>query len=215
MSISGKALTRIQSSIGELRLCKDMLVIPPTEHIIRGFLFEWTPYKGLFHFWRVVLPLYTPWPVITLGYGDRLAKGYIDLGEAEFDRSVASLVEIILGGELEDLRSISTPERFLKRFGGPSVNEGYTPGISEFHAALTYYLVGNLQFCLDILEDYAGQDLWPSRVDDHLSARDLLREMRIDPSAGERKIRALEAASVERFGLAPSLPATSVLRHAS
>ena len=205
MTMSGRALKRFEESFSGLRLCKRMLVVLPTEHIIRCFLFERTPYKGLFYFWRVVLPLYTPYPALTLGFGRRLAKAsYIDLGEAEFERSVAHLTEIISQGELADLRSISTPQDFLDRFGGPTPKEG--DGMrSLLHAAFTYYLVGNIPLCIDILEDFAGQDLHTGTVDYHLSARDLAREMRLDPSAGARKIKALEIATIRRFALIPTI----------
>jgi hypothetical protein len=206
MTMSGSALKRLQQRFNDLRLCKDMLVVPPTEHIVRGFLFERTPYKGLFYFWRVVVPLYTQWSVITLGYSKRLSGGnYIDLSEPEFEQSVRGLSEIIANSELDDLRSICGPQEFLDRFGGASVNEGYVPLIYPFDAALTYYLVGKRTFCLDILDDYAAQDLKPGMVDIHYSARDLAREMRIDPSAGDRKVRALETTSIERFALGSTM----------
>jgi hypothetical protein len=183
-----------------------MLVVPPTEHIIRCFLFERTPYKGLFYFWRVVLPLYTQWPVITLGYGKRLAKGgYMDLSDSQIEQSIHNLIESLSQGELDDLRAIRGPQEFLARFGGASVHEGFTPLISPFNAALTYYLVGNIPFCIDILEDFASEDLRPGRVDIQLAARDLAREMRVDPSAGDRKINALEKINIERFALGPTL----------
>jgi hypothetical protein len=183
-----------------------MLVVPPTEHIIRCFAFERTPYKGLFYFWRVVLPLYTQWPVVTLNYSKRLAKGaYIDLSELELERSVQQLAQIISAGELDDLRAIHQPREFLDRFGGASVDDGFTPMISLFDAALTYYLVGNIPFCLDILDDFACEDLPPGSVDIHLSARDLAREMRTDPSAGKRKIQALEKINIERFDLGSTM----------
>ena len=92
MTMSGKALKLIQKSFGDLRLCKDLLVVPPTEHIIRCFMFERTPYKGLFYFWRVVLPLYTQWPFITLGYSKRLAEGgYVDLSASALEQSIPRL----------------------------------------------------------------------------------------------------------------------------
>jgi hypothetical protein len=206
MTMSGKALKLLQKSFSDLHLCRDLLVVSPTEHIIRCFTFERTPYKGLFYFWRVVLPLYTPWPVVRLGYSTRLAKGdYIDLSDSELEPSIQRLVEIISQGELDDLRAIHRPREFLDRFGGASVDEGYTPMIYPFEAALTYYLVGNIAFCLDILDDFAGQDLPPGMVDVHLSARDLAREMRIDPSAGARKIQALERINIEYFALGPTM----------
>jgi hypothetical protein len=206
MTMSGKALRLLQKSFGDLRLCKALLVVPPTEHIIRCFLFERTPYKGLFYFWRVVLPLYTQWPVVTLNYGKRLAKGgYVDLSESQLERSVQQLAQIISAGELDDLRAIRQPREFLDRFGGASADDGFTPMISPFDAALTYYLVGNIPFCLDVLDDFACEDLQPGSVDIHLSARDLAREMRIDSSAGEKKIKTLEKINIERFALGPTV----------
>jgi hypothetical protein len=206
MSMSGRALKLLQKSFGDLRLCKDMLVVPPTDHIIRCFVFERTPYKGLFYFWRVVLPLYTQWSVVTLRYSTRLAKGaYIDLGEAAFEQSIRDLRQIIAEGPLDDLRSIRDPQEFLNRFGGALVAEGYTPPMYPFDAALTYYLVGKIAFCLEILDDFASEDLHPGRVDIHRSARDLAREMRLDPSAGTRKIQALERINIERFALRPTM----------
>ncbi len=206
MTMSGNALKLLQERFKDLRLCKNMLVVPPTEHIIRGFLFERTSYKGLFYFWRVLVPLYTQWPVITLSYGKRLSSGnYIDLSESEFEQSVRSLIEIIGNSELGDLRSIRGPQEFLDRFGGVSVNDGYVPLIYPFDAALTYYLIGKPTFCLDILDDYAAEDLRPGMVDIHYSARDLAREMRIDPSAGDRKVKALETTNIERFALGSTM----------
>jgi hypothetical protein len=78
--------------------------------------------------------------------------------------------------------------------------------MNPFDAALTYYLVGNVRFCLEILDDFAGEDLRPGRVDIHLSARDLARDMRIDPAAGMAKVRALEKINAERFALGPTMP---------
>jgi hypothetical protein len=206
VTMSGTALKLLQKSISDLCVCKDMLVVPPTDHIIRCFQFERTPYKGLFYFWRVVLPLYAQWPVVTLGYSKRLAKGdYIDLSEPELEQSIERLVQIILQGELDDLRALRHPKEFLDRFGGGSINEGYTPMIYPFDAALTYYLVGNIPLCLDALDDFACEDLHEGMVDVHLSARDLARDIRIDPSAGDKKIQALEKINTERFALGPTM----------
>ena len=105
MSISGKALKLIQKSLPELHLCKSFLVLPPTEHLLRGFAFERTPYKGLFYFWRVIRPLYSTVPEVTLGYGEGLADSdYIDLSSSEMEASVRRLVDIIANQELDVLR---------------------------------------------------------------------------------------------------------------
>ena len=103
--MSGKALRRIQKSLNDLYICKDRLVVPRT------------PYKGLFYFWRVLGPLYSP--VQTLPYSSRLVNSdYISLDDSEMETSVRRLVEAISGGELEFLRSIRRPEDFLEQFGG-------------------------------------------------------------------------------------------------
>ena len=198
-------MKRLQRSFSDLRLCKNVLVIPPTGHIIGGFVFEYTPYKGLFYFWRTVMPLYTLRPVVELSHSERLAKGdYIDLSDAEFERSIARLVDVI-SGELEDLRSIHDPETFLERFGGPSIEEGYSARLGAFDAGMTYYLMGKIEFCLNALEYLAGEDLVPGARDTRMSWRALLREMRIDPSAVGRMIAELEAVNIRTFGLEPTI----------
>ncbi len=206
MTMSGNALKRIEGSFSGLRLCKYRLIVCPTDHIIRFFVFERTPYKGLFYFWRVVLPLYTPYPFETLGCGERLARSdYIDLSEAELERSVARLTGIIAQRELDDLRSIFSPQDYLDRFGGPAADDGYTPRIGALYSAFAYYLTGRIQLCIDILDDFGGKDIRPHDADHHLSARALAKEMRRDPAAGGRRMRELEIATIKRFALAPTM----------
>jgi hypothetical protein len=206
MSISGKALRLLQRSLTDLCICKDMLVVPPTEHFTRCFMFERTPYKGLFYFWGVVMPLYSTYPIITLGYSRRLANGdYINLGDSELEASIRRLADIISHGERQFLESIRGPDDFLEKFGGDSRNEGFTPRIFAIDAALTYYLVGNTPFCLDILDDYVAEDMQLGAVRSHLFARDLARDIRADPSAGRRFIESRETENIKRFGLAPTV----------
>lgn len=38
----------------------DMLVIGPTSHIVRGFLFERTPAKNAYYLWALIVPLFCP-----------------------------------------------------------------------------------------------------------------------------------------------------------
>jgi hypothetical protein len=203
MTMSGNALKLIQRSLGDLRVCKNMLVVPPTERYLRCFMFERTLGKGLFYFWGVIKPLYSPIPVITLGYSRRLANSdYIDLGDLEFEASVRRLTDIISHGELQFLESIRGPAEFLENFGGDSRHEGVTPRIFAIEAALTYYLLGNIPFCLDILDEYVSQDMGIGAVKTHLEARDLARGIRNDPSAGHRFIDRYQSENIKRFGLA-------------
>ena len=73
MSISRKTLTLVQRVLPSL--CLSMLVMPPTQNILRAYHFERTPYKGQFYLWRIVMPLYRPAEDLLLNYSDRLAEG--------------------------------------------------------------------------------------------------------------------------------------------
>jgi len=75
MSMQRKTLRLIQPRLKGTRLCKDVLVVLPTEHLLRGFLFERTPYKEMHYLWRVITPLYHPANHIYLDYSKRLSKG--------------------------------------------------------------------------------------------------------------------------------------------
>jgi hypothetical protein len=72
MSIAQDVLQRVQQSLSGTRLSGDVLVVIPTKHIVRGFLFERTTEKGMYYFWRLVMPLYRPTNSIYLNYSVKL-----------------------------------------------------------------------------------------------------------------------------------------------
>jgi hypothetical protein len=39
---------------------KNMVVLSPTEFIVRGFLFERTTTKNAYYLWRLIVPLFAP-----------------------------------------------------------------------------------------------------------------------------------------------------------
>jgi hypothetical protein len=208
MTISGKALNRLAAAFPDLRRCKGLLVIPPTEHILRCFTFERTPYKGTFYFWGVVWPLYHQWPILM---GERLANcRYIDLSEAAFESSIDLLVDVVRN-ELDGLRSVRTPMDLLDQYGGERWREGETR-MGAFLAAMTYYLVGEIPFCLSYLDDIASDDFMCIHADFRNFARDFAADIRVDPAAGLKKIQTLEAANIEYFGLAPTVRTGTVGR---
>src|SRR5262249_22056230 len=53
-SIQRETLRLIQSTLKGTRLCKDVLVVLPTEHLLRGFVFERTLHKETYCLWRVI-----------------------------------------------------------------------------------------------------------------------------------------------------------------
>ena len=56
MSIQRETLRLIQGDLKGTRLCGDVLVVLPTEHLLRGFVFERTLEKEMYYLWRVTKP---------------------------------------------------------------------------------------------------------------------------------------------------------------
>ena len=52
MSIQRGSLRLIQGNLKRTRLCGDVLVVLPTEHLLRGFVFERTLEKEIYYLWR-------------------------------------------------------------------------------------------------------------------------------------------------------------------
>jgi hypothetical protein len=55
MSIQRETLRLKQHNLKGTQLCKDVLVVLPTEHILRGFVFERTLVKEMYYLWRVIM----------------------------------------------------------------------------------------------------------------------------------------------------------------
>ena len=68
MSRSRRLFRWIQKKLPGLVLCKSMLVVPPTEHIVRGFLLEATSEKDKVYLWKVVTPLLRPMRHVILNF---------------------------------------------------------------------------------------------------------------------------------------------------
>src|SRR5580704_9281631 len=138
MSMSRKALKLVQKALPELYLCKDKLVLPPTEHILRGFVFERTPYKETFYLWRLVLPLYRYHSRENLDYSARIPRGaYVHLSREAPDRTAAEVTRII-SVDIPNLEKIRTPRDFLDHVGWMIGNDSPT---FLLDLAATYFLV--------------------------------------------------------------------------
>src|SRR5690242_10850305 len=92
MSMSRTALKRVQKSLPQLRLCKDKLVLPPTGHVVRGFMLDGTPYKGTFYLWNWVSPLFR----VTLDYSTRM-PGDVHLSKEKPGESETAITGIVSG----------------------------------------------------------------------------------------------------------------------
>jgi hypothetical protein len=185
-----------------MHLSRDKLIVPPTEHILRCFMFERTPYKGLFYFWRVIMPLWVPLPTLMLDYSKRLSNGsYVSLAPSDLLESVRSLTLAISQGELTYLQGISGPVEFLSEASAfASYSEG-GPFFCRFQLAVNLCLVGDLQPCLDILDDLACSDLQVGMASYSFLARALARDLRTQPTSGLDRIKSWEIDNIIRFGL--------------
>ena len=149
MSIKRKTLQLIQRRLKGTQLCKDVLVVLPTQHILRGFLFERTLSKDMYYLWRVVTPLYKPANPVFLTYSKRLSKGgYLRLTREALDETAERIASIMSPGHLSYLRRVRGPKEFLKHVGWMA---GNTMLNFRVDLALTHYLLGNVDQCIRIL----------------------------------------------------------------
>ena len=126
-----------------------MLVVIPTEHILRGFLIENTSEKGRIYLWKVVTPLYRRMSSVFLDYSTRIPESgrEIYVNDTKLQESVATLRKII-AEHIESLEGIRTPEDFLRHVGRMI---GNTTINFRFDLALTYYLTGDLRQCMELI----------------------------------------------------------------
>jgi hypothetical protein len=199
MSIKRKTLQLIQRRLKGTQLCKNVLVVLPTEHILRGFLFERTLSKDMYHLWRVITPLYKPANPVFLDYSKRLRLSksrYFRLTREALDETAEHIASIMSPGHLGYLRRVRGPKEFLKHVGWMA---GNTTLNFRVDLALTHYLLGNVDQCIKILERLPLEDLPPPfRV--HIVP--FFTELRTRPADAASRLQAWERENVERLGLA-------------
>jgi hypothetical protein len=167
MSIKLKTLRLIQRRLKGTQLCKDVLVVLPTEHILRGFAFERTLSKDMYYLWRVITPLYMPANLLFLDYSKRISKGgYLRLTREGLDETAERIASIMSPGHLGYLRRVRGPKEFLKHVGWMA---GNTTLNFRVDLALTYYLLGNADQCIKILEGLPPRGLASSISRTHRS----------------------------------------------
>lgn len=203
MSIQTRILKRVQQSLPEMRLCKDVLVLAPTEHILRGFAFERTIEKGRYYFWRVVMPLYNPTDFIYLNYSDKIPIGgeIFWLSPETVDQVADEVLNIVEDGHLSYLRNILHPKDFL------GVKTGHSSFSSSMDRALTHYMLGDVGQCIKLLEEALAANLYPDYPDAKEAAA-LLKDLRANPADAARRVEGWERANIERFGLADAMIGT-------
>jgi hypothetical protein len=206
MSRSKKIFGLIKKELPGVELCRDMLVVLPTEHILRGFLIETTMEKGRIYLWRVVTPLHRPMGSSAfLDYSTRVPETgqdiYID--PSSYKES-AERIGGIVSEHVEYLRAVRHPEDFLRHVGHMIGNSSVN---FRFDLALTYYRLGRVRQSQDILRalDVEVDQMDPKMrlpVDDII--KQVAREIRSNPKALTNLLDEWEAQNIEKLGLQPS-----------
>lgn len=197
-----RALKLLHKSVPTLRMGYDLLFVPPVEHILRCFVLETSfGMKGMAYFWRAIIPLYRPSPFLILNYADRLLGGErVSLLESELDQTIDRLVQVISQGELDYLKDIQSPQDFLQK-----IDWGCRPCSPNYRVdlALTQYMTGNASACLDTLGQVVSAKLSPRWADSVRLAKELVEELKVNPSALDGRIKAWEERNIGWFHLAP------------
>jgi hypothetical protein len=133
----------IAAEVPGVVLCKDMLVVVPTEHILRGFLLETTMERDMVYLWRVVTPLYRRMRHAILDYSTRIPEGdKVHIDRKAYQKSAHVVRGIIENGHLDYLRRVRGPQDFLQHASW--ITDG-SPILQRLDKALTDYLVGDVQ----------------------------------------------------------------------
>ena len=218
MSMSRKALKLVQKVLPQLRVCNDKLVLPPTEHILRAYKFERTPYKEQFYLWRLVLPLYRYHRRQTLEYSMRIPRGArVRLSRDVPDETAAGISRII-AEDISNLEIIRTPRDFLTHVSWMIGND--RPSFL-LDLAVTYFLVERSDEALATLsqtvaetEKLLAHDSKKSRPDDALVERlteidrvacQLAGDIRSDPQRATETVREWERTNIAQLGLGESM----------
>jgi hypothetical protein len=200
MSIQRATLRLVQLHLKGTRLCKDVLVVLPTEHLLRGFVFERTLEKEMYYLWRVITPLYRPANPIFLTYSKRISKSEkFRLNRQGLNQTAERIAAIMSPGHLSYLRRVRGPKEFLKHVGWMT---GNTMPNFNVDLALTYYLLGNVDQCIKILGDLPLEDLPPLL---RANIVPFFTELRTSPADAAFRLQAWERENIERLGLAETV----------
>ena len=200
MSIQRETLRLIQGNLKGTRLCGDVLVVLPTEHLLRGFVFERTLEKEMYYLWRLVMPLYRPANTIILNYSKRISKGdKFRLTKAGLNQTAERIAAVMSPGHLSYLRRVRGPKEFLKHVNWMT---GNTMVNFKMDLALTHYMLGNLSECIKIFESIRLESL-PPTLGAHLVP--FVTELRASPADAASRVQSWERENIERLDLAESV----------
>lgn len=224
MSRSKRMLKLLQRQVLGTIVCKDVLVVLPIEYFIKGFLLETTIERDMVYLWRVIMPLYCPTIGLNLDYSERIydrQKVYID--RQDYPGSAERVLRIIGSEHVDYLRSIRTPEDFLRRHAPALGDRPIVPSdISQlrwrdFVHALTHYLVGNVSASLDAIrqmdaEIARNEERWRLYRLMKEPVKRFLHEAEASPSRGRALMDHWVNENIEKFGLQEAMRLSSEMK---
>jgi hypothetical protein len=216
MSRAKRVLGNIARDLPGVVLCKDMLVVAPTEHIVRGFLLETTTEKNRVYLWRVVTPLFRPISSVILNYSSRVSEPGKDIfiDPNAFAQSVEVIRNIIVEN-LEFVRGVKTPQDFLRHIEWQICNATI---LFRIDLALTYYFVGRIEEAIaifDSLDIEANQLDAPRRKYVFPLIKQIVREIDNNPKGLGPLMEEWKNQNIKTLGLEPSLTDSSLLTPSS
>jgi hypothetical protein len=205
MSRSKRVFKSILKRLPDLVLCKNMLVVPPTEHIVRGFLLESTSEKDRVYLWKVVAPLLRPMSSVILDYSNRVSGNEVDLyiRKDAFEQSVENIRNIVCD-HIGYLREVRQPHDFLRHTSW--VVDG-SPLMARFDQALIHYVIGNMQQSVKALRALDKEvDQWDGARQQYIGPllKQIVREIDEDPVRLAALLSRWESENIERLGLQAS-----------
>jgi hypothetical protein len=215
MSRSRRIFRLIESTLPGVVLCKDMLVVTPTRHIVRGFLLETTTEKGRVYLWCVITPLHRPISSVILNYSDRIPEtGEIYIKPDALQES-ADHIRAIIEQHVAYLRSIETPADFLRHASW--IVDG-SPILSRIDRALALYLAGDTSRSAESLRALKAEaDRLDARRREYIGPvlEQIVRALDIDARSVASLLEKWESENIERLGLQASRTSATFPSHAS
>ena len=204
MSIPKRVLSIVARSMKGVCLCKDVLVVTPTEHIMRGFLIDRTAHKSKYNLWKVVVPLYTPTHLLFLNYSTQIqGRSWLTIEKEQIPVAAQRVTEYILDGHFDHLKRLRGPKEFLEHI---SWRIGSTGNHFLFDYAVTQYMLGNQAACLASLEAMSGREpTQMPRPNIFTCAREFIPKLRTSPCEVAEILEQLEKTNVTQFALEPTM----------
>jgi hypothetical protein len=205
MSIPRRVLKIVSRSIEEVCLCNSVLILSPTEHILRGFLIDRTAHKGKYNLWRVVVPLFRPMHLLILNYSTIIGPrgDWLTIEADKIQDAADRVAGYILEGHFEHLKRLRGPKEFLEHI---SWMIGNTTDQFLFDYAMTQYMLGDHTACLTSLQAMRGNEpTGMPRPNIFTCSKEIISKLKTNPSEVTEMVRQFEKANVKQFALEPTI----------